>query len=210
MKLYQVCHNVWVKKPNNLFFSLQQLVVDLALINRNHHLVGNERSENDIEHSFAVALLCWFIHDNYNIDLDLNKIFKYAIVHDFAEKYAGDINTFASKEDRQKKVELEKNAVKLLNKEFKDFRGLVKALNNYELKADEEAIFVWTVDKIQALILGDMDGWRPYKKINISYEMFTKKHHEQLAICSSYCREIFETVLAYCETTFYDRPKTSS
>lgn len=199
-----------MKKPDTLFFSLQQLVVDLALINRNHHLVGNDRNENDIEHSFAVALLCWFIHDNYNINLDLNKIFKYAIVHDFAERYAGDINTFASKEDRQKKIILEKDSLARINSEFKDFKDLVLTLNNYDLKADDEALFVWTVDKMQALILADMDQWRPYQKINISYETFTKKHHEQLAVCSSYCKEIFKVLLEYCETTFYDRPKTPS
>lgn len=192
---------------NPMLFSLQKLVADLSLVERNHHILEYERAENDIEHSFTVALLCWFIHDYYHVPLDLNKILKYAIVHDFAERYAGDTNTFANAEARRKKVELERAATARLSEEFKDFRDLVKFMQGYEDKTEEEALFVWTVDKMQSLILADMDGWRPYKKINISFASFSKKHHEQLAACSPYCKEIFEALLEYCKTTYYDRPR---
>jgi len=193
-------------EPNPLFFALQRLVSDLSLINRNHYVLNSDKQENDIEHSFSVALLCWFIIEHYQIDLDLAKILKYAMVHDFAERYAGDVNTFASQAAREKKVELERAAVKKLNSEFKDFKGLVKALNDYDAKADDEALFVWTVDKMQAMILGDLDKWRPYQEISITYETFEKKYQEQLTMCSRYCKDIFEALLAYCKTTYYDRP----
>jgi putative hydrolase of HD superfamily len=192
-----------------MLFSLQRLVSDLSLIDRNHHVLGSERQENDIEHSFTVALLCWYIHGHYDIALDLNKLFKYAFVHDFAERYAGDTNTFASKADRQKKVELEAASVARLTKEFAEFDDMVQALRAYEAKADEEALFVWTVDKMQALILGDLDDWRPYKNINLDFDTFSKKHHELLSSCSSHCREIYDTLLEYCKTTYYDRPQAS-
>ena len=193
-------------RPHPLLFDLQRLIVDLALIDRNHHLIGHERAENDIEHSFAVAMLCWYIHDKYKLDLDLAKILKYALIHDFTEKYVGDINTFASQEARSKKAKLEKAALTRLSEEFKGFGGLVTTLQDYDARADEEALFVWTVDKMQAYILGDLDDWRPYKKINLTYEAVVKKHAEQLAKCSPYCKEIFEEVLEYCKTTYYDRP----
>lgn len=54
-------------RPHALLFSLQKMVVDLALIDRNHYLAGTPRRENDIEHSFSVAVLCWFIHDKYKL-----------------------------------------------------------------------------------------------------------------------------------------------
>ncbi|HTE22407.1 MAG TPA: HD domain-containing protein [Candidatus Limnocylindria bacterium] len=193
-------------KPHSTFFSLQQLVVDLAFIERNHHLIGSERPENDIEHSFMVALLCWFICSHYQLDLDMSKVFKYALAHDFVERYAGDINTYASQKDRQKKTKLEKAALKQLGKDFHEFGDLVETMQAYEDKADEEALFVWTVDKMQALVLADMDNWRPYKKINIEYARFVQKHSEQLAQCSPYCKEIFASLLEYCKTTYYDRP----
>lgn len=193
-------------KPHTTFFSLQQLVVDLAFIERNHHLIGSERQENDIEHSFMVAMLCWFICSYYKLELDLGKVLKYALAHDFVERYAGDTNTFASDVDRQEKVAREQAALEKLSKEFSEFDDLVTCMQQYEAKSDDEALFVWTVDKMQALILADMDGWRPYQKINITYDRFVEKHSQQLAQYSPHCKEIYATLFDYCKTTYYDRP----
>jgi 5'-deoxynucleotidase YfbR-like HD superfamily hydrolase len=189
-----------------MLFSLQRLVSDMSLIERNHRIIGTDQAENDVEHSFAVALICWYVFDEIKADLDLGKIFKYALVHDFVERYAGDVNTFASKEARQKKIESEAASLEKLTDEFDDFPEMVNAMKNYEKKADEEALFVWTVDKMQAIILGDLDGWRPYKEININYETFVDKYTEQLSKSSPYCKEIFAAILEYCKTTYYDRP----
>lgn len=194
-------------RPHNTFFELQRLVVDLALINRNHHLIDSERQENDIEHSFMVAMLCWYICSHYALDLDLGKVLKYALTHDFAERYAGDTNTFATKVDREKKVAREKAATERLSREFDDFKDLVDIIRDYESKADDEALFVWTVDKMQALVLGDLDNWRPYQKLDITYDQFTSKYKELMVTASPHCEEIFESLVEYCKTTYYDRPK---
>ncbi len=196
-------------RPYNTFFELQQLVNDLAFIERNHHLINSERHENDIEHSFMVALLCWFICSQNKLDLDLSKVLRYALAHDFVERYAGDVNTFASQQERNKKVATEQAALKRLSQEFSGFADLVACLNDYEEKTDDEALFVWTVDKMQSLVLADMDGWRPYQKINITYDRFIQKHSEHLAEGSPYCKEIFASLFEYCKTTYYDRPAKS-
>lgn len=192
-------------KPHPLLFSLQKMVVDLALIDRNHYLASTERRENDIEHSLSVAVLCWFIHDKYDIDLDIGKILKYAIAHDFVELYAGDINAFADKAARKNKVELEKDSLKKMSSEFKDFPDMIEIMEAYENKADEEALFVWTVDKMQALIMGDLDKWRPYEEYGIHYDWFVEKYTEQLGRSSKHCKTIFEGLLEYCKSTYYDR-----
>lgn len=59
-----------MRQKDPLLFKLQKLTIDLALINRNHYLAGTDRRENDVEHSLTVALLCWYIHDKYKLDLD--------------------------------------------------------------------------------------------------------------------------------------------
>ncbi|HUB92905.1 MAG TPA: HD domain-containing protein [Verrucomicrobiae bacterium] len=82
-------------RPHNTLFSLQQMVLDLASIKRNHMHIGSDQHENDIEHSFTVALLCWFICEHYTLPLDHAKVLKYAMAHDFVERYAGDTNTYA-------------------------------------------------------------------------------------------------------------------
>ncbi len=198
-----------MKKPDNTHFILQSLICELSKVDRNHDILGSDRAENDVEHSYSVAILCWYLNDKFKLNLDIAKVLKYALVHDFSEVYAGDVNTFASKKDRELKVAREARAIDKLSKELVKFEDFVRLLNGYDTKADDESVFVWTVDKMQALILADLDNWRPYKKINISYTSFEKKHHEQLEVCSYQCQEIFEELLVYCKSTYYDRPKTT-
>ncbi|HSX30306.1 MAG TPA: HD domain-containing protein [Candidatus Saccharimonadales bacterium] len=189
-----------LSRPEPLLFALQDLVVDMALIERNHHLAGHERAESDVDHSFAVAMLCWYICDKYALPLDQAKVLKYALIHDFTEKYVGDINTYADKAARDKKVEQEKEALKRLEQDFHGFDDLTRSLRGYDAQTDEEALFVWTVDKMQAIILGEMDDWRPYKKVGVTYEQFVAKHSGQLAKSSPYCKEIFSAILEYSKS----------
>jgi putative hydrolase of HD superfamily len=191
-----------MQKPDHMLFELQKMNIDLARIDRNHYLAGSERRENDIEHSFTVALLCWYIHDRYNINLDITKILKYALAHDFVERYAGDVNTYASAKAREQKVKDEAASLERLSTELAAFPDLVSKMNEYELKQDEESLFVWTVDKMQQLIMGDLDAWRPYREISITFEQFCDKSAEQLEKSSPYLREIFEGLIEYSKSTY--------
>lgn len=69
----------------------------MSKVDRNHHILGSDRAENDVEHSYSVAILCWYLNDKLKLNLDIAKVLKYALVHDFPEVYAGDVNTFARK-----------------------------------------------------------------------------------------------------------------
>ena len=195
-----------MSKSDRLLFDLQQMTVDLALIDRNHYLAKTSRRENDIEHSMTVTLLCWYIHDKYEIDLDIAKILKYALSHDFVERYAGDVNTFASTDERAAKIQSEQASLERLAHEFSEFPDMVASMQKYEQKQDDESLFVWTVDKMQQLIMGDMDGWRPYAELGIRYDRFKAKYAELLEASSPHCREIFEGLIDYCSSTYYDRP----
>lgn len=197
-----------MKRPDETMFTLQYLISGLSKVERNHHILGSDRSENDVKHSYTVAMLCWYLYDKLNLKLDLSKVLKYALIHDFVEVYAGDVNTFASKADRQKKIETEAIALKKLVKDLEKFPDMANKLEAYENKTDEEAEFVWIVDKIQSLILGDLDDWRPYKKKNISYGSFVEKHNEHLKNSTLNCQQIFKELFDYSKTTYYDRPKS--
>lgn len=191
--------------PDSQLFSLQQLVVDLCLIERKHYLPKTERHENDIEHSMSVALLCWYVYVKNKLDLDLVKIFQYALVHDFVERYAGDVSTFASDIERENKVNKEKESLKRLSSEFGSFSEMIESMQAYELKEDEEARFVWTVDKMQQLILGDMDNWRPWRPgsdLLLTYGESCMKYDGLLEKASPYAQEIFKELICYSKKTF--------
>lgn len=188
---------------------LQQLLIDLSLIDRNHYLAKTERRENDVEHSMSVATMCWYIHDAYKVPLDITKILQYALAHDFVERYAGDVNTFASEGERAQKIKDEQASLDKLSQEFQSFPGLVNTMKGYEARADEESLFVWTVDKMQALIMGGLDDWRPYAELNISYDEFVAKYDELLAASSQYCHDLFEQAIEDSKVTYYDAPSIS-
>lgn len=193
-------------KPDPLLFSIQQMIIDMSLIDRRHYLPHTDRRENDIEHSMTVAILCWYILDTHSLDLDIAKVLKYALTHDFVERYAGDVPTFASEAERNEKLIREQESLQRLSEEFKDFNSLVISMRMYETKEDEESRFVWSVDKMQQLVMGDLDNWRSYAEKPITYDEFTKKYAELLEKSSKYTREIFEGLLNYSKTTYYDRP----
>lgn len=183
------------------------MINDLSLIERKHYHPEAKRRENDIEHSMAVALLCWHIHDKYNLNLDIAKILKYALTHDFVERYAGDVPTFASSAERNTKTIREQESLKRLSEEFDEFEDMITSMRRYETKEDEESLFVWSVDKMQQLIMGDLDGWSSYAEAPITYDQFATKYKELSEKSSEYSREIFEGLLEYSKSTYYDQPE---
>src|SRR3989344_3513354 len=119
---------------------IQRLVVDIQKVERHHSIPDTDRHENVAEHSFSVAILCWRIYEAVNPPLDISKILKYALIHDFTERgLKADVNTYAQKEERNVKKERELLELKKISSEFEDFDDFILMLNGYE-KSDEEAL----------------------------------------------------------------------
>lgn len=181
---------------------LQQLLTEFAMINRRHYLPKSDRRENDAEHSLSVAILCWYIYDTQNLDLNLSKILKYALAHDIVEIYAGDTNTYASIEERKLKTIRERAALEKIAADLGGFPSFAATIEAYESKTDEESRFVWTVDKMQMLLLGHLDHWRAYREQDISYEAFHAKQTEHLEQASPYARSVFEALVKFCLSSY--------
>lgn len=186
----------------------QKLALDIIKVERNHSIPDTDNHENVGEHTFSVQMLCWKLYDQLKPDLDLEKILKYALVHDFPERgQKNDINTYASQSERQTKEEKEALETEKIIKEFGDFEEMTNALQNYNKFADEEARFVWSVDKIQGIVLGDMDKWRPYASYGVTYKQFCDKGDEFVDKCSPCLKEIMQEVNRESRKTYYDRPR---
>lgn len=148
---------------------VQQLINDLSQLRRNHYIPASSQREDVVLHSYSVAMLSWYFYELTQPGLDLKKILQYAIVHDVPEVYAGDVNSYASKAMRRRKEIEEKRAIAKLHEEFLgEFDSLTEVINAYEAKSDEESWFVWSVDKIQAKVQGNLDIMRTYYEQGIS------------------------------------------
>lgn len=195
-----------MKSQTEKLDNLQQLVLEVMKVERNHSIPTTNRHENVVEHSFSVAMLCWKVFEILKPPLNLEKVLKYALVHDFSERgLKSDTNTYAGKEERKIKKEREALELEKIGNEFSDFEDFVKTLHNYE-KLDDEALFVWSIDKMQGIILGGLDDWRPYEAYGVTFEQFCKKDEEFIEKCSPYVKEIFKEVYEEACKTYYDNP----
>lgn len=131
--------------------------------------------ENDAEHSFSLAFIGSALGGT--IGLDCGKIALYSTVHDFPERYAGDTSVWDT-EGIKSKAEREAAAIKKIEKEFKAFPTLVKAIHDYENLIDEEARFVYALDKLVAPLLIVQGGGKFWKDNEITFEMHLRKVEE--------------------------------
>ena len=130
---------------------------------------GLTKSENDAEHSFSMAMTAWFIASHFP-KLDQAKIVQYALVHDLLEVYAGDTPVFGDKKVLASKVEREAKAVKQLAKVWADFPEMNQAIQDYENQVNEEAKFVFALDKIMPIILNIVSEGQAWKMHGIQIE----------------------------------------
>lgn len=154
---------------------LQQMIVDFALVERVIPFPNTDRKENDVEHSFALAMTCWFLAPKIVPELDLAKILTYALAHDTVELHAGD--TYVIDKDRVKsKSEREDKAIEQLSKDWPDFSELSEAAKRYKDHADAEATFVYVIDKMLPPILINSGAKDKFWHT----EKFTYKMHEEI------------------------------
>lgn len=188
--------------------SVQRLVTDIAKVQRNHRIPGTDRRENVIEHTFASAMIGWWVHEELGLtDLDMGKVFKYILVHDFTERgLTFDFNAYAIAGDREAKAHYEQEQLHAIVKEFGNFGDFTTTLVNYQLRADNEAWFAQTIEKMQAVILDQIDGWRAHESIGASYDDYCAHHHEVIENCYPPVRVLLEQVVEYGRQTFYDQP----
>jgi 5'-deoxynucleotidase YfbR-like HD superfamily hydrolase len=186
---------------------VQGLVTDISKVNRNHRVPGTERRETVIEHSFAAAMMCWRLCEDLELGLDLSKIFKYALVHDFTERgLEQDYNAYAKGNDRIAKHAYEADQLEQLTAEFTDFGDFTSTLANYNDRVDDEAWFVQTVEKTQALILDQEDGWRAHIIIGASYDDYCAHHARVLDNCYPPLHDLLADVIEYGRQTYYEQP----
>ncbi len=156
---------------------LQQMVADFAKIQRVPPLADTGHLENDVEHSFCLAITCWYLQPKIAPELDLLKILQHALAHDIVEVHAGD--TYALDEEAMAgKDERERQALDQLKQEWPDFPELTAHAEDYMNKADEEAKFVKAVDKMLPVIMIELgieyrDIWKE-RQITLEIEHSNK------------------------------------
>lgn len=176
--------------------ALQQLIASFGGIERSLNLPGTERRENDNDHSFGLALTCWYLQPKIAPELNLTEIFKYALAHDLVELYAGDTFAF-DKANMDGKANREKAAVKQLRMEWADFSELPQYAEAYMDRISDEARFVKAVDKLLPPIMIDLSGNSEWKRLGITLK--AERENKQSLHVSKHLSPYYESLLGWLD-----------
>lgn len=177
---------------------LQQLVANFSKITRVPELADTGRLENDVDHSYALALICWYLAPKIAPELSLEKIFQYALSHDIVELHAGDTFIFADETHLTSKSEREDAALEQLYGDWPDFTEMIDSAKGYKDKIDEEARFVKAVDKILPLLVVELgEGSRFWSRHKITLEM--ARENKVTILVSDHIAPYYERVLTWLE-----------
>lgn len=137
---------------------------------------GEDRDENDAEHSYQLAMVAWYVVKTRELELDTNKVIQYALTHDLVEAYADD-TPFHTKDKAllESKSQREHDALEQIKVNFVEFSDISKLIEDYEMRIDKEAKFVYALDKILPVINIYLDNGKTWKRDNISYEKIRTK-----------------------------------
>lgn len=120
---------------------------------RQTKIIGENRRENDAEHTFHIATMSMFLQEISEIEVDINKVVKMLLVHDLVEIFAGD--TFAYDEKSNiGKFDREKESMNKLKSYLspKNQRMLEDLWLEFEDRSTNEAKYANAMDRLQPIL----------------------------------------------------------
>ncbi len=173
------------------------LLSDFRLVRRTLLCRGSDIEENDVEHSYQLAMLAWYLVGKAKLPLDIEKVICFALIHDFPEVYAGDTPVFGPNADTvATKHARESEAVERLEKEWGSrFPEFISAIKEYESRESEEAKFIYALDKIIAPMNVYLDGGRNWKRLEVTLDMTLENKRPKVkghALAADFFEELAE------------------
>ena len=163
------------------------------------HVPQKDRRENDVEHSYTLAMLAWYLADSLKLSLNKDKILRYALAHDLVEVYAGDTYAFTDDEsERNSKQKREDEARLRIKKEFSELGDLHDTIERYETRDEEESRFVYAVDKLIPMITNYIQDGRTWKEMNLPFDRAVSQKRERIG-AEPYVRELLEQLIVLIE-----------
>ncbi len=169
-------------KLDNIFKFIK-LTHDFQKIERVLWVTGQNRKENDVEHSYQLALCAWYIISTTKLPLDIDKAVKYGLLHDLVEVYAGDTDAFdPDKSVHESKAEREHQALQRLKVEFPEFPEMTELIDLYEKKSDEESKFIYALDKIIPPLNIYLDNGRTWNEKGITLQQIQENKKDKVKV----------------------------
>ena len=151
--------------------------------------------ENDIEHSYTLAMVGWYLSDSIpRLNRDL--VIRYALVHDVVEIYAGDTYVFADKKSLERKGQREHQALKRIKKEWADFPAMLGSITDYEKRSDEESKFIYALDKIMPIVLNVISEGYTWRKEKVTVQQLHEIKKDKVGVSPEIGQLYFDEIFS--------------
>ncbi len=138
--------------------------------------------ENNAQHSFQLAIVGWYMCQKAKLNLDVEKIIKYSLVHDLVEVYSGNYPAYSRTKDNQTSKELtEKEALNKIKQQFADFPELYSAIRDFSEMSDDESKFVYALDKLIPILNIELNNNDFYFRSQTTFEDMKKLKSKKIA-----------------------------
>lgn len=175
----------------------QDFLHEFQRIERVVDVPGRDAPENDVEHSFHLAMAAWYLADDFP-ELDRDKLIRYALIHDIVEVHAGDTFFVGPEEEQATKADREHAALKKISEDWREFPELAATVEEYELKQNDEAQFIYALDKIMPIIVIMQANGKTWQDHNISYKKLYDAKYDKV-IASKYIFPYFTKLMKMLE-----------
>lgn len=152
-----------------------EIYIPLTEVERMILWPNGERQENDSEHSYSLALIGAALAER--LGLDPAKVSLYAVFHDVKERWALDTPVFDPILNGTKH-EREQAALAHIEINFQETPIIASVIRAYEEQVDEEAVFVYALDKLLATYMIFLEGGSVWKSHGYTYEIYMQKAAE--------------------------------
>lgn len=143
-------------------------IIEKLKCNTRHSWTSSGRRESVAEHSHRCAVMAMLCADEFS-ELDMNKVIKMCLIHDFGEAVTGDIPAFLKTEDHER---TEDEAISTLCSMVPE-ANLVALFEEMREMKSPEAKLCKAIDNLEAVIShneADLSTWTPLEyDLNLTY-----------------------------------------
>lgn len=142
----------------------------LKYIQRKTRLFNSDRSENDAEHSWHLAMMTIVLAEHSNTKIDVLKVLKMVLIHDIVEIDAGDIFLYDQVNSHSNTEEERKAAERIFGMLPDDqAKELMEIWEEFEAGKTEEAKFAKAMDRLEPLLQNVSNKGGTWKEFDVDY-----------------------------------------
>lgn len=144
----------------------------LKKVFRRSYITDASRHENDVEHSWHLAVMCFVLAEYAPQSIDIMRVLRMVLVHDVVEIYAGDVCVYDTGR-REAQAEIERAAADRVFGMLPDDQAaeLRAAWEEFEAADSIEAKFARALDRLEPILLNYHTGGKAWRENKATSEL---------------------------------------